>query len=236
MTISTKNRTNGNGSHDVDLTEDGVGVKRKDGALEAHLRIAAPNLQVAQFRLRGSAPYVQHKFSKKAQAAIRSKQAEGSTAKKGKKRDARDFDAEFEGALHVSTDGWYGIPACAFRAGLVSACRTVDFKMTLAKLSLFVLADGYDEDGNPLVKITKGKPRKVEHPVRVQMTTSIAVRGMWDAGWEAAVRVRFDADQFTLTDVANLLMRVGSQVGVGEGRPDSRQSTGMGWGTFDIVT
>jgi hypothetical protein len=28
--------------------------------------------------------------------------------------------------------------------------------------------------------------------------------------------------------------RVGAQVGIGEGRPDSKNSTGMGWGTFEI--
>ena len=48
------------------------------------------------------------------------------------------------------------------------------------------------------------------------------------------MRVRFDADQFTLTDVANLLMRVGMQVGIGEGRPFSKNSNGMGWGLFDL--
>jgi hypothetical protein len=28
---------------------------------------------------------------------------------------------------------------------------------------------------------------------------------------------------------------VGRQVGIGEGRPDSRNSCGMGWGLFEIV-
>jgi hypothetical protein len=57
---------------------------------------------------------------------------------------------------------------------------------------------------------------------------------MWEPGWEATVRIRFDADLFTITDVANLLRRAGLQVGVGEGRPDSKKSAGMGWGIFDI--
>ena len=35
-------------------------------------------------------------------------------------------------------------------------------------------------------------------------------------------------------DVTNLLMRVGQQVGIGEGRPDSKNSAGMGWGTFNV--
>jgi hypothetical protein len=39
---------------------------------------------------------------------------------------------------------------------------------------------------------------------------------------------------FSLDDISNLLMRVGLQVGLGEGRPDSKKSAGMGWGTFEI--
>jgi hypothetical protein len=48
------------------------------------------------------------------------------------------------------------------------------------------------------------------------------------------VRVQYDADQFTATDAANLMTRVGAQVGIGEGRPDSKMSAGMGWGTFKL--
>jgi ribosomal protein S17 len=41
-------------------------------------------------------------------------------------------------------------------------------------------------------------------------------------------------DQFKVQDVANLLSRVGEQVGICEGRPDSKNSAGMGWGTFQV--
>jgi hypothetical protein len=57
---------------------------------------------------------------------------------------------------------------------------------------------------------------------------------MFDAGWTTTLRVTFDADLFTLTDITNLLMRAGMQVGVGEGRPSSKNGIGMGWGTFSI--
>jgi hypothetical protein len=58
---------------------------------------------------------------------------------------------------------------------------------------------------------------------------------MWNPGWEAIVTMRYDGDMFGATDMANLLSRVGMQVGVGCGRPDSRDSAGVGWGTFDVV-
>lgn len=165
------------------------------------------------------------------------KQAAGSTAKKGAKRDAKNFDACYRGAMHVSTEKWHGIPASSFRCAMVSACRLVGFKMTIAKLSVFVVADGYDSiDQQGLIRITKGKPRRVDSYVKNETgVADIRPRPHWDPGWEAQVKIQFDADQFTTQDVLNLLMRVGMQVGIGAGRPDSSKSTGMGWGTFEIV-
>jgi len=201
-----------------------------------HLTIPAPNFKTAEFKIRGTAPYVQNKFSQKAREALKAQQEAGSTARSKRKREAKNFQESYEQALHKSEDGWYGIPAPAFRNAMVSACRTVGFKMTIAKLSVFIEADGYDEDeATPLVKIIKGDPEYFESLVRIQRTIDIHPRPKWQPGWEAMVRVKFDGDQFTYEDVANLLMRVGMQVGIGEGRPDSKTSTGMGWGTFEVI-
>jgi hypothetical protein len=198
--------------------------------------ISPLNFQTARFKIRGTAPYVQNKFSQKAREQMRQQQEAGSTARSKRKREAKDFQLAYNQALHKSNEGWFGIPAPAFRKAMVSACRTVGFTMTLAKLSIFVEPDGFDfDDQTPLVKIIKGEPEYFESVVRIQQTVDIHPRPMWQSGWEAMVRIRFDADQFTFEDVANLMVRVGVQVGVGEGRPDSRNSTGMGWGTFEVI-
>lgn len=199
--------------------------------------ISAPNFQTAIFNIRGIAPYVQNKFSQKAREMMRQTQEAGSTGKKGKKKEGKNFQEAYELATHRASEGWCGIPAPAIRAAMISACRTVGFKMTLAKLSVFIEADGFDaDDQTPLVKITKGEPQYFESLVRLATgVADIRPRPMWQPGWEAKIRIRFDADQFTLTDVTNLLMRVGLQVGIGEGRPDSKQSTGMGWGMFEVI-
>ena len=188
--------------------------------------------------IRGTAPLVIHKFSAKAIKQIRDKQEAGSTAKKGKAREAKDFEAAFNGARHVSFDGWDGIPAAAFRCAMISACRLVGFKMTLAKLSLFVEADGFDAtEGTPLVRILGEPPMQFESMVRINngASTDIAVRPLYRQ-WGAKLRIKYDADQFNDVDVANLLTRVGMQIGICEGRPDSKNSAGMGWGTFELVT
>lgn len=200
------------------------------------VQIKAPNILSAKFRIIGTAPFVQAKFSQKAKNQIRETQEAGSQAKSKKKREPKNFDEVCDASVHYSKDGWPGIPAGAFRAAMISACRLVGFKMTLAKLSVFVEADGYDcDDGTPLVKLIAKKYKRVDLHVRnATGVVDLRSRPMWEE-WAADVVVKYDADQFSLTDVSNLLSRVGAQVGIGEGRPDSKNSAGMGWGTFRIA-
>lgn len=197
--------------------------------------ISPPNFQYVRLRLVGTAPYMQAKFSEKAKAAMRAKHEAGSQAKKGTKKEARDFDAEFRGAMHVSDEGWVGVPASALRNACVDVCRMVGFKMTHAKMSVFVVADGLDADsGDPLVKLHADEPERMEmHTRNATGVCDLRVRPMWRK-WSLDVTLRFDADQFSTSDVVNLVARAGMQVGIGEGRPYSRQSNGLGFGTFEI--
>lgn len=199
------------------------------------VQIAAPKLQTAEFELIGTAPLVQLRFSEKAMRMMADKMKAGSQAKAKKVREARDFDDDFKQSMHISTDGWVGVPAGAFRAAMISACRLVGFKMTLAKLSVFIEADGIDKvDGVPLVKLN-GNPEPNTMAVRNQTgVADLRCRAMFKE-WSIKLRVTYDEDQFSLQDITNLLSRVGRQVGIGEGRPDSRQSAGLGWGTFEIA-
>ena len=204
--------------------------------VQTAVQIKPANIQQAVFKIKGTAPYVQARFSAKAMQAMKEKMLAGSTAKGKKVREARNFDDDFEQAKHVSEQGWVGIPASSFRQALISACRLVNFRMTLAKLSVFVAADGFDRiDGIPLIKLQAGEPERTEMAVRnATGVADIRVRPMWRE-WAADVTVSYDADQFTLQDVTNLMQRVGMQVGIGEGRPDSRDSAGLGWGTFTLA-
>lgn len=199
------------------------------------VEISAPKFEIVELPIRGTAPLVMNKFSNKAIQQIIATQEGGSQSLGKKKREPKDFEAAYRGAMHISREGWHGIPAGAFRNAAISACRTVGYKMTHAKLAFFVLADGYEaDDGTPLVRIV-GEPKKHVGPARNDNgSIDIRARPMWDE-WTAVVRIRFDADMFSATDVANLIMRIGMQVGLCEGRPDSKNSGGVGWGTFELV-
>lgn len=203
-------------------------------AAKTQIAIKAPDLRLITFDLEGTAPFVQHKFSQKAREQIIATQSEGSKSSSKKVRAPKDFDEVYKGAMHISKEGWIGVPASAFRNAMISACRTVGYVMTRAKLAAFVLADGLDvDDGTPLIKIEGTPERHTTYARNDNGSIDIRVRPMWKQ-WSMKVTVRYDADMFSADDVANLMMRVGMQVGIGEGRPDSKNSAGMGWGLFTI--
>ena len=200
--------------------------------------IKAPNFGERVFEIKALAgtPLVIHRFSVKVKNQMKLKMETGKPAESKKNREARSTDDLYNEARYVSKDGWDGFHAGAIRNALISACRLVGFKMTLAKMSIFVIPDGWDstEPQIPLIRI-KGNPIKQEDMARVETGQPyVTVRAAYH-DWAARVRIRWDADQFTISDVTNLLARVGLQVGIGEGRPDSKNSAGMGWGLFEVV-
>ena len=207
-------------------------------ATQQSVQIAPPNIKTAVFNIEGTAPLVIHRFSTKAKNMMMDKMRLGSTAKKGTvKREPLDEEATFNASRYISAEGWDGFNVASVRCALISACRLVGFKMTLAKLSVFVEADGRDkaEPQFSLIKILNCKPVMQQDIARVETGQAyVTIRAAYH-DWKAKIQIRFDADQFTVQDVSNLLARAGAQVGIGEGRPDSKNSGGMGWGTFQIV-
>jgi hypothetical protein len=218
------------------------GYTKPSAEPEPKVSIKPPNMMRVAIGIRGNAPLMINRFSQKALTQMQEKQAAGSEATKGRKREKKDFDEAFVGAMHISRQGWHGISAGAFRNAMISACRLVGFKMTIAKMSVFIEADGYDrDDGTPLVRILSADLGEADMPIKSIMAArnatgviDLRTRPRWDE-WGVILRIRFDGDQFSPTDIVNLLARVGGQCGIGEGRPDSKMSAGIGFGTFDLV-
>lgn len=205
--------------------------------------IQPANILTVTLRINSRSPHVQCAFSQKAKEQMMAAMATSKAERKAKTaRPPRNFDEDFRQAQHVSVAGWNGIPASAFRKAMIDACRTVNLVMTKAKMAVFIVADGFDRaDGTPLVRLLAADGTPAAAPERTEMlvrndngSADIRIRPMWRE-WAADVTVEFDADMITLESVVNLLDRAGRQVGVGEGRPFSKNSVGMGWGTFTVV-
>jgi len=207
---------------------------------KAEVRIMPLRMAKMEYHIRGVAPLMIAKFSTKAQHKMEATQEAGSAAKTKRVRDARNFAADAEAARHVFIDGageeCDGISAAAFRNAMIDACRAAGFVMTKAKLGVFCEPDGFDrEDGTPLVKIISDQPYELSKMAvrNANKSMDIRARPMWRE-WRMIVKLRFDLDIFSENDIANLLRRVGEQVGVGEGRPFGSTGFGMGYGLFSI--
>jgi hypothetical protein len=223
-------RKNGNGHGEIEMAA---------GNRSQTVTIAAPNIQTAKFTIAGTAPLVIHRFDVKTMREFEDKIIEGSKPRGKRKFEPKKVEDICESAKYIGKTGnetWEGFNASSIRLAMISACRGANFKMTIAKQSLFVEADGWDVN-TPLVPLIRIIGKSEISKMIAKTETNVAmlcIRPMYNP-WKAVVRIRFDADLFSLSDVSNLLARAGQCVGIGEGRPDSKNSGGMGWGVFQIV-
>lgn len=203
------------------------------------ITIPVPNFKAIRLRLQGTSPLVLHRFDEKAKAALRITTQEKADLKKERgartaasnKKEAEDA---FNAARYISEDGWDGISCGAFRNALIDACRLTGLPMTRARMAVFIDQDGYDaRDHTPLVKI-EGEARIYESVGRTSGMNQgpiLQFRPMFHP-WSVVLRIRYDADLLESQSVFNLIHRAGIQIGVGEGRPFSKKSNGLGFGLF----
>lgn len=213
---------------------------KKVGAEAQEAVVLRPlNEKTVKVTIRGTTPYVQNRFSERAIAEMEAAMLAGDMERSNKKkvRPPRDFEQDFQQSIHFAADGSFGFPANGLKRALVAACRLTGFHMSRAKQLIFIHADGYEEDGTPLIKI-KGVPTMIRNVVRLPSgAPNIAVRAMFQPGWNANLRIVFDADLMTATDLVNLIHRAGKQVGIGSGRTaaSTGDGVGMGWGMFEVI-
>lgn len=200
--------------------------------------INPPDFRMVELEIIGTAPLMISRFSEKMKNKMLADHVAGSkqTSKNRKNNPAKNVEALFQAARYRSTDGWDGILCASLRNALIRTCSIVGFKMTAGKQSLFIVADGFDaSEGVPLVKIHGDEPVIDERITRnASGMPDVRIRPRWDT-WRMVVRVKYDADVFTPQDVVNLMIRAGVQNGLGEGRPFSKNSNGIDFGTFRVA-
>lgn len=194
------------------------------------IMIPRPNIQTFEAPVVGVTPLITHRWSKKAIEMI---EAKGQKKAKGPK-DAKNPEAEYNAARYISTEGWDGVPATAFKAAMVGAARQCDgLTMTEAKRLFFVEPDGYDDENNGLVRIF-GEPQMHRAMVRVGMgVADVRYRPIYTP-WRAVVKVRFNAGVISADQVVNLIQLAGMSEGICEHRPSSPKSATGTFGCFQI--
>lgn len=189
--------------------------------------IPKPEIASIQVGIVGTSPLIVHAWSEKATRMMLNKQMGLPTPKKEPKSPEDDYN----GARYISSQGWDGVPATAFKAAMVGACRLVEgLPMTMARRLFFVEAD--DRELN-LVRIF-AEPQMRQDMVRLESgVADVRHRPMYYP-WRATVTVRFLSGVIKPAQVVNLLMLAGLTEGVGEWRPSAPKSSTGTYGLWEV--
>lgn len=171
----------------------------------------------------GTSPLIQHRWSEKAKATMRDKQA----GKKTKNRDVRDPEREGREAAYYTDDGHFGVPAMAIKSALISAAhKDIGVEKTVVKKALFIECD----DRNNCLHMDCDEPEIREDTVRVGMGSTDLRYRPYFFRWSVDVAIVVDAGWLQVADVCNLVDRAGFGVGIGEWRPEK----GGDYGRFEL--
>ena len=139
---------------------------------------------------------------------------------KSKKKELRDYDAEYESCFYYTEDGKHGIPAAAFMSAMLQACTDLEVAKTQIKRNVKLLGDIFEiENSTP--------KRRVDNPRRSGMNSTPDVRHRPEFyDWECELMVQFNASNVTPDQIINLINHAGFSVGVGDWRPSAPKSSG----------
>lgn len=189
-------------------------------------RLNDAELEIA---IEGITPIIPHKWSEKALRLMREKQmSEPGTLKA--KREAKDPKAEADGAAYWMEDGTPGMPATAFKAATVDACRFFQgITFVDAKQMLFIHGEGPDQ----LVAIHGEQELREDTPRNATGVADLRYRYQYFP-WRAVLVVRFMPSMITPESVV-ALVDAGGRGGVGDWRPSAPKSKTGTFGTYRAV-
>lgn len=178
--------------------------------------IGIPKMKIGHISLWliGITPLVLNPFDGKTRAQMLGKHM--GAAKQGREVKDPVADVNRKARERMTDDGRYGVPAVMFKAAAVSACRSVQAKMTEARQAFFVR-------GN-ILPIYGSQPVAWESMVRNDNgAPDIRFRPVFEE-WAINVEIDHDAGLISEAQILNLFERAGYGVGVGDWRPEKSAS------------
>ena len=173
----------------------------------------------------GLTALIPHKWSEKAKRMMPG-HPEGDAVKKAKGK--REPEAEAEACLY-KIGKQLAMPATAFKAAMVGACRFFEQpSMVEAKQLIFVEGEGLDQ----LVPIEGTKILREDMPRNANGNADLRYRYAVE-GWSAVLRVRFCATRISAASIV-ALVDAGGRGGVGDWRPSAPKSSTGTFGTWRL--
>lgn len=170
---------------------------------------------------------VTHRFSEK----MKRQMLEAQQGKARNKKEARDPEAEYQGARYLDVKGYDCMPATAFKKAIIDAASFVQ-GVTKVQIrgAIFVKGATRDADNNDLIPIRYSSMEMREDVVRLgNGSADLRYRPQYN-DWEATLELEFDPDILSAEQVHHLVQRAGFAIGVGEGRPQKNGD----WGRFEL--
>jgi len=188
-----------------------------------------------KIKIKGVTPLIPHRWSEKAIAMMAEKQARPGVRQK---REPKDPEQEAEDScywvdvLDEKTGIWQrkaAMPAVAFKAAMVGACRFFEEpSMTAAKIMFYVVGD----DKEQLVPIDGTKEMRTDTPRLQTGVADLRYRYQF-MPWSATLEVKFPPQVITVQSIYALL-DAGGRGGIGDWRPSAPRSMTGTYGQFRI--
>jgi len=174
------------------------------------------------------APLIMSRFDTKTQQQII--ESGPGKAKQGKKK-MDTPEEQYERSIYRFADSDdIGMPAVSFKSAMVRAAQVVYEKQMVRTRTLFhVLPEGFDDQGNGLIKLN-GKPRMRTDMVRIgTMTKTASPRYRAEVPqWDAKLTIQYVDGQISEEEIVSYINAAGFCCGVGEWRPEKSASGSFG--------
>ena len=210
--------------------------KHADGRNYEKLEIQPVYKDRMKIEIIGETSLIAHRFCAKVKDQMAAAQERKS--KKATPRPPKNPEEEFNNASYKLEDGRWGFPCTAFKAAIVRASKNVQgLTMTDTRQQLWVIPDGIsvDKSAGPnsrfvtkdeCVAIIAADPVCREDAVKVSNGgTDLRYRPEFQP-WSATLTIDYDQELLKPTDVAELVYRAGTTVGVGEKRLEKGHTNG----------
>lgn len=194
---------------------------------EGPIQIERLHRSKATITVEGTAPLIINQFSEKAKQMMLDKQMGRAVT-----REHKNPEENFEAARYRLPNGDDGIPSVCFKGAIVDAARYFGKAITMVSLksNLFIPGVG----SQMLLPIESGPPKMREDTVRnATGVADIRHRPEFDP-WRVTMDVVFMPSFLSLESLLALVDASGNG-GVGEWRPNSKESKTGQYGTYRLV-
>ena len=186
------------------------------------------------FKIEGLTPVIPHRWAEKSKRLMREKQMNPGAVRV--KKEAKDPEAEAMDScywlppLEGSSESRPALPATAFKAAMVHACRLFEGISMVQAKSLFYVVGESDEQLVPIEGVVR---QREDTPRNASGVADLRYRLQFN-DWKASITVRFTKAAISAESIAALL-DAGGRGGVGDWRPSSPKSATGTYGQFKVV-